>query len=486
MAVTTQQIYPIIHPKQAQLMWLHGLYRGYAPPDGIPVNESVFGGAGGGGKSRTLRMMAATVAQLWPGSVTAIIRRAGPDLKKTQIDPFRSEMPKGIGEYNSRDSEWTWSNGSKTQFLSCFEDLDYLRFKSYEWAALFIDEATEFSEEALTFMRSRVRWSNQPAWYPIIVCATNPGGVGHVYLKGNFVDPGILNNNQPFWGPEIELPNGQKVRSRRAFLQAKLSDNPSLTYEQAMASMMAISDPELRRAIAEGEWELNMGQFFSSFRRNIHTVEPFAIPKEWPHWRSIDWGYSAPAACLWYARDIETMRTYVYREWVQAQVVTQKQALTIRNLSQGDPLIRLNLADPSMWRKTKGVGTSEAEEYAAAGVPLTRANNNRKQGWNRIHRALDVQHGFGPGLSSRNPELQIFNTCPVLINALGNVQRSTKDYEDIREPTNADDPVRDDVLDSLRYGLQGAAVASRTKSTTRHWGMRPPGQVIARTKSRRS
>ena len=479
------------HPKQRLAIWLLG-FDPYHPPPPVIVNEMVFGGAGGGSKSQLLRFLMMLIAQQWPGSKVAVFRKAGPDLDMTQILPFLSELPAEMGQFNWHHHIYRWANGSVTEFHACYEADDHLRFKSFEWDAVFFDESTEFPSYQLTFLRSRCR-STKAGWRPVIVYATNPGGSSHLWHKRLFVDGHAT--GVPFWGPweateaGIALIGGKDFRYCRCYLQSKLEDNPSLTPEMALAAMAGIEDPELRRAVAEGDWNLHAGQFFSEFRPQLHVVTPFSVPNDWPCWRSIDWGYAAPAAALWYARNPATMQTYIYREWVQAGVPSTEQAMRIKILSYGDPPIRLTLADPSMWRKTKGVGTSEAEEYKAGGVPLTRANNNRQMGWARLHKALTPPpEAYGPGLPTRAVELQIFETCPELINQIANVERSRVNPEDIKEPTNLTDKPRDDLLDSCRYGLYGATVASQQRNQQKTWGFQeenPRRETTAERRRRR-
>ena len=267
------------------------------------------------------------------------------------------------------------------------------------------------------------------------------------------------------------MPDGtiQGVRPRRLFLRALLSDNPSLDYADTMAGLMQIADPLIRRAHAYGDWDLPVGQMFA-FDRRIHVVEPFEIPKHWPRWRAVDWGWDpSPFYCGWFCQnpDVKWREIYQYREVCQTRLPTQLQARLILSLSQDDPPVRATFADPSMWRHTKGVGASEADEYEAGGIPLTRANNDRHAGWNRLHRALFVSDNPDYPDQVRVPELRIFSTCVESIKELANTQRSERDWEDIKQPTN-DTDMRDEAIEVIRYALQGERVAGRRPAPQRY------------------
>ena len=458
-------------PKQAEALWMLGC-SGHAPPDGQPVNQLLYGGIAGGGKSMLDRMVAGWKAVNWPGSRFSIFRRKLDDLLKNHVDKLRDEVPERYGTFNFNRMEFKWWNGSVTEFHHLEKDDSYKSYQGYEWGGgVAVDESTTVPWEAIPYLYSRVRAPNQPGFYKTMILTTNPGGQSHQEHKLHFIEGHQW--GQPFWGPEerVVMPDGtiQGVRPRRLFLRALLSDNPSLDYADTMAGLMQIADPLIRRAHAYGDWDLPVGQMFA-FDRRIHVVEPFEIPKHWPRWRAVDWGWDpSPFYCGWFCQnpDVKWREIYQYREVCQTRLPTQLQARLILSLSQDDPPVRATFADPSMWRHTKGAGASEADEYQAGGIPLTRANNDRHAGWNRLHRALFVSDNPEHPDQVRVPELRIFSTCVESIKELANTQRSERDWEDIKQPTN-DTDMRDEAIEVIRYALQGERVAQRRTPPQRY------------------
>lgn len=59
-------------------------------------------------------------------------------------------------------------------------------------------------------------------------------------------------------------------------------------------------------------WELNEGQYFSEFSRDLHVVKPYAIPHDWRRCLTIDYGLDMLAA-LWIAQSPDG-HSVVYRE----------------------------------------------------------------------------------------------------------------------------------------------------------------------------
>jgi len=41
------------------------------------------------------------------------------------------------------------------------------------------------------------------------------------------------------------------------------------------------------------------GVVYREYQDNVHVIDPSPIPYDWPKYRMIDYGASAPTACLW-------------------------------------------------------------------------------------------------------------------------------------------------------------------------------------------
>jgi len=106
-----------------------------------------------------------------------------------------------------------------------------------------------------------------------------------------------------------------------------------------------------------------------------------------------------------------------------------------------DERISASYADPSMWaRSTLDNVTSTADQYLAAGVQLTQADNNRLNGKRKIDRLLE-------DLPDGKPGLLVFETCSNLIRTLPAMAY------DKRHPEDIDTTQEDHAVDALRYAL---------------------------------
>ena len=301
--------------------------------------------------------------------------------------------------------------------------------QSAEWAGIFVDELTKNVKQVFDDLRFRLRWPGLE--HTVFCAASNPGSVGHGWVKKLWVDRDFSGDDANF-NPEDF-----------AFVRALPRDNPYLTqsYWEVLDSL-----PEaMRRALRDGDWNIFSGQVFGEFSHLVHVKRPFPIPQHWTRWAGLDYGYEDPTVCLWLARAprgetieipgedpmiLTEHHTMAYREFAVKHMLAQDQARNIKSLSVREHLSGI-FADPSMWaHRGQGDGLSVADEYQAVGVNLTKANNNRLAGWGRVHRALDHR-------PSSPPELWIFDNCDGLIRTLPNLPADPIRPEDV--DTDSDD-----------------------------------------------
>jgi hypothetical protein len=186
------------------------------------------------------------------------------------------------------------------------------------------------------------------------------------------------------------------------------------------------------------------------------VVEPREIPQHWPKWVSVDYGFAAPFCALWHAREPETRSIFTYRELYAAGVRDETQADMIIRHSSGEWLRQVVL-DPSMFNaRTEQQRPSIAQVYGQRGVAnltydgIWPGQNNRKQGWAVMRRALahDAEHP---------PRWKVFKSCANLIRELPALVRDPFDPEDVADKVGHT-KIDDHAADAARYGLCAEAV----------------------------
>ena len=143
-------------------------------------------------------------------------------------------------------------------------------------SAVSFDELTQFTEKQYRYLFSRLR-RPQGSRLPIRMrAASNPGGIGHEWVKNRFPITGA---------PQPD----------RTFVPAKVADNPHLDIEEYIRSLGQLDEVE-RRRLLDGDWEIaSEGLVYPTLRK--HVIVPFRIePRRC--WAGVDWGYHNPAALI--------------------------------------------------------------------------------------------------------------------------------------------------------------------------------------------
>jgi hypothetical protein len=182
-----------------------------------------------------------------------------------------------------------------------------------------------------------------------------------------------------------------------------------------------------RRQLLEGDWDVNEGQYFSEWRRELHVIKPFEIPKSWRRYFAMDYGLDMLAG-YWIAVD-PFENAYVYREIYQSNLVISAAAESIK-AKQGKDIPEELCAPPDLWNRRQDTGKSVAEIFAEHGLLLRKVSNDRVQGW------LDLKEWLKPReneFGEKKPKLRIFENCTEIIRTLPSLVHDEKRWNDISD-----------------------------------------------------
>ncbi len=412
------------------------------------ADEVLFGGAAGGGKSYGQLVDALLYAVKYPASHQLILRRTFPELEHSLIMNSLLIYPTSVAKYQVSARKWVFKNGSVIEFGYCAAESDVLRYQGAEYDVVRFDELTHFTENQYTYLLSRVRGTND---YPKqIKSSTNPGGVGHNWVKQRFIE-----------GAEPGEVHTTKYGTKRLFIPSFVQDNKFLmAADEAYIKRLNQLPENERRALLYGEWDIFDGQVFTEWKNNIkgyrtrlntHVIEPFKIPKEWRRFRAFDFGYSKPFAVSWYAVDYDG-RAYNYRELYGC---TGKPDVGVRWTAQkiADKIIELEkdeidagckitgVADPAIWNATGSSEGSIAEMMERRGVFFEKGKNDRIAGKMQVHYRLSID-------SDGLPMIYFFkDKCPNIIRTLPELR-----YDDVN-PEDVNTNQEDHLYDALKYFL---------------------------------
>lgn len=389
------------------------------------ATEVLFGGAAGGGKSRGQLVDAFLYALKFPASKQLILRRTFPELEKSLIRASLALYPDEVYSYHATGHTGRFPNGSLIDFGYCASENDVFQYQSAEYDVVRFDELTHFTEFQYLYLMSRVRGANG---YPKqIKSSTNPGGVGHGWVKARFIDPAPPDT-------EFSVEGG----GSRIFLPAKLEDNQFLMRaDPAYKTRLAALPEREKRALLLGDWNIFDGQYFAEFSYEIHTCDPFPLPAHWRRYRTLDYGLDR-LACLWIAVD-DDRNAYVYRELCESDLIVSRAAEKILAATPENEHIYATLAPPDLWARSQESGRSKALLFEENGVRFTKTANDRETGWLSVKELLRLR---ADGL----PRLHIFRTCLELIRCLPLLQtdplRPTDTQTEPHDITHAPDALR--------------------------------------------
>jgi hypothetical protein len=218
----------------------------------------LYGGSAGGGKTHWLLVHMAGQMLDYPGNRGVIFRRVFPSLNRTII-PRAMAFLKHWAVYNKVEHTFTFHNGSVLELGTLQYETDVDDYQGAEYGVIAFEEITEFTESQVDYFKSRLRAPVEGA-RPHLVATTNPGGVGHKWVKREWVRPSpddvVAGSAQPMevWSAR---PKGDEPPMTRCFVPATLEDNPALTDRDPSYRnrLKAIKDAKKRKAYEKGDWD---------------------------------------------------------------------------------------------------------------------------------------------------------------------------------------------------------------------------------------
>lgn len=403
------------------------------------ADEVLYGGAAGGGKSFGQIIDAFLSALKYPGIKQLVLRTTFPELERSLIRTALEVIPNELIKYNKSNHKMQFNNGSLIEFGYLSSDSAVTQYQSAEYDIIRFDELTHFTEYQYRYMLSRVRGVNN---FPKqIKSSTNPGQVGHKWVKDRFIDCMPPDTVTEFDG------------RTRVFIPAKVEDNKFLMQsDPAYIKRLEAQDENTRKALLYGDWNIFEGQYFPEFKRHIHVIEPFKLPNYYKRFRSLDYGLDT-TACYWWAVNTEG-RCFIYRELHEPNLTLSDAAKKIIKMTPADENISYTVASPDLWNRRQDKGESGVEIMAREGLTgLVKANNRRVEGWRITREYLKPYDDNGKEVA----RLAIFKNC---LNLIKNIPALIHDEHN---PEDAADKPHDvtHAPESLRYGIMSRPPITR-------------------------
>lgn len=314
--------------------------------------EAMYGGAASGGKSDALLMAALEYVHV-PGYTALLLRRTYADLAQPGaiMERARSWLAGTAARWNEQRKQFVFPSGAILQFGYMETPNDRFRYQGTEYQYIGWDELTQFQEQPYRYMFSRLR-KLVGVDIPLRVrSGTNPGGIGHEWVRRRFIDPGD---------------------PTRPFVPALIEDNPSIDADAYRLSLAEL-DAATRAQLEKGVWVRDSEGLVYHFDEGKNVVAD--TPKITHKILALDFGVTDPTSftILGWADNDPTV--YVLRSYKQAKMAPSEAAAKINELEaeHGFDVIVGDIG---------GLGKAFVEEAARRfHVPIEAAEKTNKLGY---------------------------------------------------------------------------------------------------------
>jgi len=245
-------------------------------------------------------------------------------------------------------------------------------------------------------------------------------GLEYAYTDGGY----IITSGSPVW-------EGQSIEACQGFIKT-----------WGLLAFLTECQHEVNKA----------GQFFEQWSEARHTCAPFEIPRDWPIWGALDYGFVHNTAFGLFTRNEGTV--YLIGEHVQNKWTVGQHAIAIKALCArlGVNLPTQIVAGHDVFsNRGDSQGKTIADQYADYGIVLEKADIDR------INGAAAVMERLGNASAGQPPTFKAFTTCPRTIATIPAMAHDPRRPEDVlKVDSDADGNGGDDPYDCLRYGCMVA------------------------------
>jgi phage terminase large subunit len=259
-----------------------------------PHPEKILGGPAGTGKSRCNLEYQNYLAMEYPGSRHLMLRKTRRSLTESGMVTFENKVlhPAQGVHFSASKQRYVYPNGS----ILAVGGMDKAsKVLSSEWDTIYVQEANELDESDWEMASMRIRYGVTP--YQQMLGDVNPGDPNH-WIKR------------------------REQEKRTLLLETYHEDNPVLfdrsgtitpegqRYLERLDQLTGVRYLRFRK----GLWVSADGLVYEeSWNPKVNLVNSFIIPRSWRRWLSIDFGFTNPFVCQWFAMD-DDGRLYRYRE----------------------------------------------------------------------------------------------------------------------------------------------------------------------------
>ncbi len=263
------------------------------------VPELVISGPAGTGKSRACLEKIHRLASTWPRSRFLFARKTRASLTESALQTYEEWVlgpghPIIEGGASRRFRQvYTYPTTGAEIIVGGLDKPS--RIMSTEFDLIFVQEAIELEEDDWEVMTTRLR--NNVVPFQQLLADTNPGPPRHWLKQRSDLGTSLL----------LESLHEDNPRLYDHDLEQYTEEGKK--YIGTLDRLTGFRKDRLRW----GKWVQAEGVIFEGYQPAIHLIDRFRIPSDWRRFRSIDFGFTNPFVCQWWAVDPDG-RMYLYKE----------------------------------------------------------------------------------------------------------------------------------------------------------------------------
>lgn len=279
----------------------------------ITAHEWMLAGPAETGKTFAALYRLDELLRTTPRAQYAMVRKVAADIAPTVLRTYKRVIAlsqSGATPYGGEKPEWyDYPNGARLWIGGMDRPGKVL---SGERDGVYANQAEELTVEDWETLTTRVTGRGAVSDHPMLFGDCNPGPPTHW----------IINR------PSLRV------------LYSKHEDNPTLfdddgrITEQGTRTLRILDNLTgvRHKRLRLGLWVAAEGAVYD-FDRSVHLIDRFPIPADWTRVRSIDFGFTNPFVCQWWALDHDG-RMYLYREIYMSGRTVKAHAEQIKRLEQ--------------------------------------------------------------------------------------------------------------------------------------------------------
>ena len=277
----------------------------------------VLDGPAGTGKSRGILEKVHLCLIKYPGARALMFRKTRKALSETGMWTYENKVLHKLDQIHFKVTEQKYIYPNNSEFLVAGMD-DAEKVKSMEIDLAYGQEITECSQKDWDLVSSRLRNGVMP--YQQLLGDCNPDDPNHWLKKA-------------------------QARGHLKMLQTAHQDNPVLWDQenqcwtekglQYISRLDQLDGVRLKR-LRYGLWVGAEGVVYDQFDRELHICERFPIPRQWPRYWVVDFGFKDPFVWLNIAESPEGIM-YLDQQIYMTGRTVEDHAVTILDTAAGQP-----------------------------------------------------------------------------------------------------------------------------------------------------